>query len=175
MKNTQHHHPDRFYALQFVTFRVQSCEDEFIKHIQASNLDESNKQFTIDQYLDLSADGLVLHGEIIDLIKLYARNLEPEFFTLIALSVMPNHVHLLGSMSQSLPECMHKLKNGLAQLINKRRQRSGAIWETDYYAKSIRDQRHFSLTYRYIKHHAEQAGLPDANRRFWGLYEDGSG
>nr|WP_255589805.1 transposase [Marinicella sp. NBU2979] len=138
--------------------------------MQESELDESNKQFGIDQYLDHSDSGRILDADLIDLTQLYCHNLSPEYYQLIALSVMPNHVHILFEQRQDLDVIMQKLKGGLARLINKRLQWSGPLWEKNYFDKAIRSERHFRSTYRYIKNNAVAAGLADADRRFWGLY-----
>jgi putative transposase len=163
-------HFSQIHTHQFVTFRTQGCVDEFVRLMQESNLDESNKQFGIDQYLDHSDAGRVLDARIIDLTKLYCHQLDPDYYHLIALSVMPNHLHLLFAQRQGLDVIMQKLKGGLSRLINKRLQRSGHLWEKNYFDKAIRSERHLCATYRYIKNNAVAAGLPDAERRFWGLY-----
>lgn len=163
-------HHNQIDGCQFVTFRTHASVDEFVLLMQESGLDESNKQFGIDQYLDHSDAGRVLDARIIDLTKLYCHHLDPDYYQLIALSVMPNHVHILFEQRRDLNAIMQKLKGGLARLINKRLRLAGTLWEKDYFDKAIRSERHFHSTYRYIKNNAVAAGLADAERRFWGLY-----
>lgn len=50
---------------------------------------------SIDSYCDQSHKGCYLNGEVIDIIEGYLKQLDPEFYQLIAYSIMPNHVHLL--------------------------------------------------------------------------------
>jgi hypothetical protein len=49
---------------------------------------------------------------------------------------------------------MRKVKGGSAMLVNKFLTRHGQLWERDYFGsfdKAICDERHFLLTYEYIK------------------------
>ncbi len=166
------HHYCHVNSYQFVTFRTKDSIDDFLRQLQSSNLDETNKQFSMDQYLDQSPQGRLLNGDIIDLVKLFCRNLDPYFYHLYCVSVMPNHVHLLFKQQQDLGIIMQKLKGGLANLINKRLGLSGTLWQRDYFDKTIRDEHHFNVTYKYIKFNALGAGLSDAENRFYGLFED---
>jgi REP element-mobilizing transposase RayT len=167
----QLHHYSQQHTHQFVTFRTQASVDEFVLLLQELNLDERNKQFSIDQHLDHSELGCLLNDDIIDLIRLYCQNLDPGYYQLIALSVMPNHIHMLFQQQLELSTIMHKVKGGLARLINKRLQRTGSLSERDYFDKAIRSEQHFKTTYRYIRNNAPAAGLIDADRRFFGIYE----
>ena len=49
----------------------------------------------IDEYCDQSTKGCYLNNEIIQIMVTYLKTLEPGFYQLIAVSIMPNHVHLL--------------------------------------------------------------------------------
>ena len=164
------HHYSQIGTYQFVTFRTQASVDGFVKLLQNSSLDESNKQLSIDQYLDHSNSGCILNDEIIKLTKVYCQKLDPEYYRLIALSVMPNHVHILFEQLQELSAIMKKLKGGLAHSINKEQCKSGTLWARDYFDKAIRNELHYLSTYRYIKNNAIAAGLIDAEMRFWGVH-----
>ncbi len=165
------HHYNQINAIRFITFRTHASMDNFLFMLQDSNLDESHKQYSIDQYIDHSPNGCILNDEIIGLVKLFSRNLDPYFYHLYCVSVMPNHVHLLFKQQQDLGIIMKKLKGGLANLINKRLGLSGKLWQKSYFDKAIRDDQHFQTTYRYIKYNAIKAGLTDANHRFFGIYD----
>ncbi|OQK16287.1 hypothetical protein AU255_14445 [Methyloprofundus sedimenti] len=64
-----------------------------------------------------------------------------------------------------------RIKGGSALLVNKYLARHGKLWERDYFDKVIRDERHFVLTYNYIRNNAVKADLKDAQQRFYGIYE----
>ena len=173
MRKQLNHH-SQINAIQFVTFRTHTCMDNFLSLLQNANLDESHKQYSIDQYIDHSPNGCLLNDDIIDLVKLFCRNLDPYLYRLYCVSVMPNHVHVLFKQHQELGVIMQKLKGGLANLINKRLGLSGTLWQKGYFDKTIRDDRHFNVTYKYIKYNALKAGLRDAENRFIGIYEETS-
>ena len=167
----QLYHYNRINTYQFVTFRTKASIDEYLLRMYESDLSESKKQYKIDQYLDKSNCGRLLNDGVIDLVIEYCKEISPMFFDLIALSVMPNHLHLLFIQKKDMGELMQKLKGGLAFKINKHLGLKGGFWERDYFDKAIRDERHFQLTYEYIKNNALKASLHDADRRFYGIYE----
>ena len=170
-KRTLYHY-SKFDTYQFVTFRTQDSVEDYLQRVKKiSGLSVSKKQMNIDSYCDQSDKGCCLNGEVIDIIKNHIKQLDPEFFVLIAVSIMPNHMHLLFQQKQELQEIMRKVKGGTALLINKHLARHGKLWERDYFDKAIRDQRHFTLTYEYIKNNAVKANLGDASQRFCGIYE----
>ena len=136
-----------------------------------SELNESSKQAKIDAYLDQSLQGRLLNNDIVNLVVNYCQKLEPDFYNLFCISVMPNHIHILFEQTQEMKKIMQKLKGGLASIINKRLRLTGSLWERGYFDKSIRDERHFQLTYEYIKNNAVKAGLEDAKIRFYGIYD----
>ena len=100
----------------------------------------------------------------------YLKTLEPEFYQLCAVSIMPNHVHLLIQQKQELSIIMQKIKGFLAFQVNKLLSRKGHFWEKTYFDKAIRDERHFNIVYEYIKNNASKANLKDAHLRFYGIY-----
>jgi len=172
MKHYKHlHHYSALNTVQFVTFRTQDSVDGFLQKLIQSDLAIAKKQWQIDQYLDSSAQGAYFNGEIITLLDNYLKQLEPEYYQLIAFSIMPNHVHILFSQKQALKNVMHKVKGGSAILINKALGKQGKFWAAGYYDKAIKDEQHFGMTYDYIKYNGDKAQLADANQRFYGLYE----
>ncbi len=165
-------HFSQKHSYQFVTFRTRDSVDEFLSRLKASEQEnESAKQMKIDAYLDTSKNGRHLNGEIIEVVIEHCKNLEPECYKLICLSVMPNHIHILFEQYQNLGEVICKLKGGLAYIINKKLNLKGSFWERDYYDRTIRDERHLLTTYDYIENNARKASLKDAKSRFYSCYE----
>ncbi|WP_051640836.1 transposase [Thiomicrorhabdus sp. Milos-T2] len=159
-------------TFQFVTFRTQASIEDYQQRLNLpSNLNTSHKQTLIDEYCDKSFLGRDLNDVILDELMLIIQALEPDFYHLIAVSIMPNHVHLLFQQKQTTAKIMQKLKGSSALMINRALERQGHFWEKSYFDKAIRNQKHFELTYEYIKNNAIKAGLKDAEQRFWGLYE----
>ncbi|MEA3405820.1 MAG: transposase [Pseudomonadota bacterium] len=159
-------------TFQFVTFRTQASIEDYQQRLNLpSNLSTSHKQTLIDDYCDKSLLGRDLNDAILDELMRITHALEPDFYQLIAVSIMPNHVHLLFQQKRPTAEIMQKLKGSSALMINRALERQGHFWEKSYFDKAIRNQKHFELTYEYIKNNAIKAGLKDAEQRFWGLYE----
>jgi REP element-mobilizing transposase RayT len=75
--------------------------------------------------------------------------------------VMPNHVHLLLSLSADveLSVLMQRLKGGSSFEINQSIGRSGALWARDYFDRLIRDQNHFFKCARYIRRNPLKSNL----------------
>tara|TARA_B110000977_G_scaffold97663_1_gene128589 strand:- start:244 stop:882 length:639 start_codon:yes stop_codon:yes gene_type:complete len=75
--------------------------------------------------------------------------------------VMPNHVHLLLSLSAELelPAFIQRLKGGSSFAINQSIGRSGPLWARDYFDRLIRDQNHFFNCARYIRRNSLKANL----------------
>ncbi len=113
------HHYSQINTYQFVTFRTNASIDDFLLRIKEADLEESKKQFKIDEHLDASDKGRILNGDIIKIILKYCKELEPDFFHLICISIMPNHIHILFEQYQNMSKIMHKLKGGMAFRINK--------------------------------------------------------
>ena len=164
-------HFSQIHRCQFVTFRTKASIDDFLLKMKDANLNESTKQFQIDEHLDKSNLGRLLNDDIIPLIIQYCRQLDSNYYKLICLSVMPNHIHIMFEQKQEMNVVIQKIKGGLAFLINKQLGLSGSFWERDYFDKAIKDERHFQVTYQYIKNNAVKAELKDADNRFYGIYE----
>ena len=105
------------------------------------------------------------------MMKKYILETDEKLCKIVALSIMPNHIHILLIQNDDLSKIMQQIKGGLSFLINKKLNKSGSLWQKDYFDKGIRDEKHFNLTYAYIKNNAIKAGLIDADIRFYGLYE----
>lgn len=64
---------------------------------------------------------------------------------------MSNHVHLLFKQKDDLKKIVKILKGSSSNHINKLLQKKGAFWESGYFDKAIRNEKHFMTTYEYIK------------------------
>jgi REP element-mobilizing transposase RayT len=125
----------------------------------------------MDKYLDQSINGALLYGEVIIKIRDYYLDYDKNVFEIEALSIMPNHIHVLLKQNDNMPNVLRVLKGGAGHIVNKTLERKGAVWSRDYYDRAIRDEKHFWMTYEYIKFNAVKVGLSDADERFYGRYE----
>ncbi|WP_457607536.1 transposase [Nitratifractor sp.] len=125
----------------------------------------------MDQSLDRSSKGALLHGKISEEIRDYYLNKEPEYFEVEALSIMPNHIHILLQQKHGITETLRILKGVSAHIVNPRAlDRKGKVWSRDYYDRAVRDDEHYRRVYDYIRLIAVKAGLTDADQRFYGRY-----
>ena len=166
-------HIDQKNAIQFVTFRTQESVAYYLeKHNIQTTESISKQQFKLDQFLDNSNAGAILNKEVLTLLMTFFKSKNTSCYNLIAVSIMPNHVHLLFEQLQPLATIMHKIKGATAFLINKHDRKTGILWDKGYFDKIIRSEKQFQITYQYIKNNAHSAGLKDAGSRFYGIYED---
>jgi REP element-mobilizing transposase RayT len=155
---------------QFITFRTKESLDGYMKKLYAMDLKPKHKYYLIDNYLDSSAGGRLMDTAVAEEIIGYYRAKSGTAFKLVAVCVMPNHVHVLLQQYTQLPEIVQILKGGAAHIVNKALKREGKVWSRDYFDRLIRDEKHFEVTYRYIQQNALKAELPDAQRRYYGIY-----
>ena len=74
---------------------------------------------------------------------------------------MPNHVHTLFVQKSEwlLDALIASWKRFSACKINKLVDRSGSLWQQDYFDRLVRDEKHFGNCVRYIRRNPEKARL----------------
>jgi len=162
-------HPN---AIQFVTFRTQESLSYYLQHNNIDATDSAAKQqLEMDKILDVSKAGSILNGSVIELLMQYLLSKNNSLYQLIAVSIMPNHVHIMFEQLVPLTQIMQNVKGGSSLLINRYLDKSGVLWDKSYYDKIVRTEVQFKITYEYIKNNAYKAELADAQHRFYGIYE----
>ena len=80
-----------------------------------------------------------------------------------AIVIMPNHVHALSSLTAStaLPQRLRTWKGVSARHINAHCQRTGPLWQRDYFDRLVRDEEHLHRCVRYIRSNPIKANLRD--------------
>ena len=81
--------------------------------------------------------------------------------TILAYSLMPNHVHLLIKpyKDYSLAKAMQGISLCYTQRINRKYQRTGRLWECRYYSSIIDKDSYLWNVIRYIEQNSVRAGL----------------
>jgi len=74
-----------------------------------------------------------------------------ERYTLSDFVVMPNHIHALVSPHTNLGEIIKTWKTFTAKEINQRENRTGPLWQGNYWDRLIRSEEHFKQTQKYIQ------------------------
>ncbi|MFT5950440.1 MAG: putative transposase [Francisella sp.] len=164
-------HVNLINSYQFVTFRTKDSIDGFVLNLQSQNTPNNTKQANIDNYLDNSLKGSYLNDNILDSLYRYLINLDNKIYELAAFSIMPNHVHILFKQTQPLAKTIQQIKGGSAKLINDILKRKDSLWCSDYFDRTIRDEKHFEITYNYIENNALKANLQDHHKRFYSTYQ----
>lgn len=105
-------------------------------------------------------DGYLSDDEII-LVREYVKRGDPEFYTLLAATVMPDHVNMIicPKPGVSLARITKGVKGGTARLINDRRGERGALWQDESYDRIIRDEKELAEKMQYVFLNAVRKGL----------------
>lgn len=82
-------------------------------------------------------------------------------YELQAWVVMPNHVHVLFSPTQgyTVSAIVQVWKSFSARKINDVLQRSGTVWQPEYFDRYMRSERHYQQEILYIENNPVSAGL----------------
>lgn len=98
-------------------------------------------------------------------------------WTVHALAVMPDHVHVLATPLEretgqwySLSEILRSIKMGSALRVNQARGVRGRLWQIESFDRIIRDDREFREKEGYIIENAMRAGLVDDPWSYDGLW-----
>ncbi len=101
-------------------------------------------------------------------------------YRMIALVVMPNHVHTLFQPIDpfSMVEILKSWKSFSARQANRILGRQGTLWQDEYWDRLIRSEAHFYRVIRYIQENPARANLREGEYVLWlegmpGLTEDG--
>ena len=82
-------------------------------------------------------------------------------YRLLDWCVMPNHVHLICKLDENsaLSEIIRSWKGASAVQINRLLNRSGPLWQREYYDRFIRDEDHYHDCRAYIRNNPVKAKL----------------
>ncbi len=160
MKRKSLMHIDQKNAIQFVTFRTQESVAYYLAKNNINTAESiAKQQLRQDRFLDSSSAGAILNDQVIKLLITFFKSKHTIHYNLIAVSIMPNHIHLLFEQIQPLMETMKKLKGATAQLVNKHYKRTGTLWDRGYFDKVVRTEKQFQVTYQYIKKQCSKRGI----------------
>ena len=95
-----------------------------------------------------------------------------KYYNLVAIVVMPDHVHLiLQPLSKyNLSRIMKGIKGVTAILINKNRKSKGSIWQAESFDRIIRNQEELSEKLNYMINNPVKKGLGDDPMNYHGWY-----
>jgi len=151
--------------IQAITFRLaDALPKEVIARLDSEPTDDIVKCRKIEAFLDAG------HGQcwlrqppIAQIVEQALLHFDGQRYHLLAWCIMPNHVHtLIEPFDQwSLSSIVHSWKSYTAKEINKVLQRTGTVWQREYYDRYIRDDSHLAAVINYIHENPVKAGLVD--------------
>lgn len=116
----------------------------------------------IDRFLDAGHGACQLRrGKNAQVLSRALDHFEGRRYSMISYVIMPNHTHLLFSINPvwKIGDLVHSWKRQSAREINRLENRSGALWQKDYFDRLIRDAKHLANCVRYIRNNPGKAHL----------------
>ncbi len=131
---------------------------------------EHNRLFTLafESLLDDAHGSCILKNPAMsDIVVDALLHFQGERYALDCFVVMPNHVHVLFYLLEEsrLEDVIGSWKRFSARQINKLLSREGALWQSEYWDRLIRSERHIQWVREYIERNPEK--LPAGTFRLW--------
>ena len=174
-------HLESSQGVYFVTFRLEDSlpvellarwkeELECNKRRPASppaSLKDFDREYRskVEAYLDTCAGKCWMRDpRIAGLIAGALRHFNNQRYFLHAWTIMPNHVHVLFTISEAfqLSRILHGWKSFTANQANRVLKRSGAFWQREYFDRLMKSERQFEFAVRYILNNPVKAGFCEA-------------
>ena len=156
---------------QSITFRLfdslpAKLLDEWSEELDRMPPEQAKqKRFEwIEKYLDQGMGSAWLKTpKIAKVVEDTILHFDADRYQLHAWVIMPNHVHLLLTPTdgQPLSTILQLVKTFSARNANSILVRRGKFWQSDYFDRLIRDERHFYTAHDYIENNPIKAGLCD--------------
>ncbi|MEM9280470.1 MAG: transposase [Verrucomicrobiota bacterium] len=132
--------------------------------------EETEKQFhacfssELDRWMDRGQGQCLLRKvENARILAQTLQHFEGQRSLMISFVAMPNHVHVLFALKhqEELGKTIQSWKRQSAREINRRENRSGALWQKDYFDRLIRNGTHFENCVRYIRNNPRKARVEE--------------
>jgi REP element-mobilizing transposase RayT len=128
---------------------------------------EFHRQFSsrMDAWLDDGSGSCVLkQGAVREVVQQTLRYFDAQRYELNAFVIMPNHVHVLFRLmpAQRIEWVIHSWKSFSAKAINQLLNRSGSLWQEEYWDRMIRHEPHLNACAGYIRDNPAKAKLAQA-------------
>jgi leucyl-tRNA synthetase len=123
----------------------------------------------IDEWLDAGTGECLLHDPALAGIVADALNhFDGERYYLYLAVVMPNHVHVVFKPlgENKICDILQSWKSFSAKAINKATQRTGTVWQPEYFDRLIRSETHFRTVMDYVSENPVKARLREGE---WAL------
>jgi REP element-mobilizing transposase RayT len=114
-------------------------------------------------------EGCLNEDEIV-LVKQHIVAGDGQFYRLIAVQVMANHVHMVVQPNEGVKilAVVRGTKGATARRINLLRGTTGSLWSDKYYDRIIRNEDDFEKTLKYLEHNPVKAGVTEEGWNYGG-------
>ena len=149
---------------QMITTRLgDSLPKRVYRKIIAEAEDEKECRALAQRYLDEGRGKCHLKDrEAAEVIAEGVRFYDAKRYDLVDWVVMPNHIHLVyQNPTDEVGDIARDLKSYTSSAINDRLERSGKLWQRDYFDRYARSPQHFSNMIFYTLLNPVRAGLVD--------------
>jgi Rad3-related DNA helicase/REP element-mobilizing transposase RayT len=131
-------------ALKLERMSIRARAEEQDRELTSVELARLNKlhEAKVDAILDRSqGECLLRRDDIAQMVADALIHFDDDRYRLLAWCVMPNHVHavLQPIDGHELPQILHSWKSFSAHCINEMLNRSGEVWQDEYYDHLVRD------------------------------------
>ncbi|MBP9224642.1 MAG: DUF3387 domain-containing protein [Verrucomicrobiales bacterium] len=161
--------------IQSITFRLaDSMPKEVLEKMEAELADFPEDQRGLERrkkmqfHLDQGAGSCALNNpEMAECMMTALRHHDGDRYRLLAWSIMPNHVHVLIQAYEDLAKIVQSWKSYTGKWALKRNRRlelgisldQKGFWQSEYWDRFIRDEKHFDSALDYILGNPVKAGL----------------
>jgi putative DNA methylase len=162
-------HFDGGEIAQTITFRLadslpKTVLERWKRELEGARPDDFDSilRKRIEHYLDQGYGNCALRNiKVAAIIQDSLLHFDGERYRLSAWVIMPNHVHLLLTPSEtwSLSRIMKDIKSFTSREANKVLGRRGQFWMEDYFDRYVRNAKHFASAIAYIENNPVKAGF----------------
>jgi REP element-mobilizing transposase RayT len=138
----------------------------------AATAQEYHRRFSnrLDEWLDAGHGSCMLkRSEIRKIVADALAHFDGQRYELAGYVIMPNHVHVLLRLKtgHALADILHSWKSFTAKTINKALNRTGTLWQPEYWDRLIRNERHLVACLGYIRDNPGKACLGNSVYTLW--------
>jgi len=156
-------HLDSPAALQSITFRLRDALPRVVlERLKQESVPSVIAKQRIEAWLDSGhGECLLANADLAGVVEKTLLFFDAERYALLAWCIMPNHVHVLIEpfIGWPLDKVIGSWKTYSARSINRVLNRSGQVWQREYFDRYIRDDAHLTATIDYIECNPVKAGL----------------
>jgi REP element-mobilizing transposase RayT len=131
-----------------------------------SEREEFEERFTeaLQKWLDAGyGECWLKDSKLAAIVAATLRHFDGDRYTLGEFVIMPNHVHVIATPlgEHTLPDILHSWKSYTAHEINRVLQRTGPVWQEEYFDHIVRNEQALLRFAQYIRANRSTTGLKE--------------